>query len=93
MRKRRAVSASGVDQEDERERTTVEVSKSFRWHQNRGLILSSGGVWEIPVYCPGGVRRVGGVSLVWASARNAGTCRPESDSRRPVEGERERSKW
>jgi len=27
MRKRRAVSASGVDQEDERERTTAEVSK------------------------------------------------------------------
>jgi hypothetical protein len=27
MRKRRAESASGVDQEDERERTTAEVSK------------------------------------------------------------------
>jgi hypothetical protein len=29
MRKRRAVSVSGVDQEGERERTTVEVSKEL----------------------------------------------------------------
>ena len=49
--------------------------RNCRRHQNRGLILSLGRVWEIPVYCPGGVRRVGGVSLVRASAWNAGTCR------------------
>jgi hypothetical protein len=54
-----------------RERTLLKC-RNCRRHRNRGLILSLGRVWEIPVYCPGGVRRVGGVSLVRASARNAG---------------------
>jgi len=39
MRKRRAVSGSGVDQEGERKRTTADVSKIRRRHQNRGLFL------------------------------------------------------
>jgi hypothetical protein len=75
MRKRRAESASGVDQEDERERTTAEVSKLVDDIRTEGWSCPWEKSWEIPVYCPDGVRRVGGVSLVRASARNAGTCR------------------
>lgn len=90
MRKRRAGSVSGVDQEGERKRTTADVSKIRRWHQNRGLFLSPGGVWGIPAYRPGGARHGGGASLVWASARNAGTCRLETVSGLVSGGERER---
>jgi hypothetical protein len=34
-----------------------------------------GAVWEEPVYCPHGVRHRGGVTVLWASVWNMGTCR------------------
>ena len=39
---RRGLIASGGDREGERKRTTVDVSKVYRWHRNRGLDLGSG---------------------------------------------------
>ena len=47
-----------------------------RWRRNRGLFVTPGLAWEKPVYCPGGVRHEGGVTLLQALARNVGTCRP-----------------
>ena len=55
---------SGGDQEGERERTVEEASKNKRWHQNRGVCITLGRVWRVPVYWPGGVRRKGGASLI-----------------------------
>jgi len=40
-----------------------------------GSFVNPGGVREEPVYCPHGVRHRGGVTLLWAPVRNAGTCR------------------
>ena len=40
-----------------------------------GSFVNPGGVREEPVYCPHGVRHGGGVTLLWAPVRNAGTCR------------------
>jgi hypothetical protein len=34
----------------------------FRRHQNRGLHDVPGSVWGSPVYCPGGVRRIGSMN-------------------------------
>jgi hypothetical protein len=42
LRKRRALSASGVGREGERKRTTDDVSKYIRRHQNRGHDLGLG---------------------------------------------------
>jgi hypothetical protein len=36
VREKARMSASGGDREDERKRTADDVSKSGRWHQNRG---------------------------------------------------------
>lgn len=69
-------SAAGVDHESERKQTTDDVSKNTEWHQNRGLFVAPGSVWEMPVDCPDGARHGGGASVVWAPARNVGTCRP-----------------
>ena len=55
---------SGGDQEGERERTVEEASKNKRWHQNRGVCITLGRVWRVPVYWPGGVRREDGASLI-----------------------------
>ncbi len=71
------LSASGVDHEGERERTTDDVSKSYGWHQNRGCLVVPGGAWRVPADWPGGVRHKGGASVVWALVRNSGTCRPD----------------
>ena len=40
-----------------------------------GSFVIPGGVREEPVYCSHGVRHGGGVTLLWALVRNAGTCR------------------
>ncbi len=55
MRKRRAESASGVDQEGERERTTVEVSKvQMASEPGAGLVsgMSLGDTCLPPRWCP-----------------------------------------
>jgi hypothetical protein len=39
-----------------------------------GILVNPGGVWELPVYCPHGVRHEGSMTLLWASVRNVGTC-------------------
>jgi hypothetical protein len=39
-----------------------------------GSFVNPGGVWEEPVYCPHGVRHRGGVTVLWASVWNVGTC-------------------
>src|SRR3954464_6263283 len=41
-----------------------EASKNKRWHQNRGVCITLGRVWRVPVYWPGGVRREDGASLI-----------------------------
>jgi len=51
--------------------------------RNRARLLSPGEAWEIPAYCPGGVRHKGGASLAQAPVRNVGTCVP---IRRPSGG-------
>ena len=40
--------------------------------------LASGQAWGRPVYCPGGVRHIGGASLVQAPVRNVRTWYPET---------------
>jgi hypothetical protein len=40
-----------------------------------GSFVTPGAVWEEPVYCPHGVRHRGGVTVLWASVWNVGTCR------------------
>ncbi len=47
-----------------------------RWRRNRGVFVTPGLAWGKPVYCPGGVRHEGGVTLLQALARNVGTCHP-----------------
>ena len=60
--------------------------------RNRGLISTPGQGWGKPVYCPTGVRHVGGVNLNQALVRNVGTCRPdvkgEAQADRLCKGER-----
>src|SRR6266705_643016 len=64
---------SGGDQEGERERTAVEVSESLGWHRNRGQDRASGmGLAGVLEYGPGGVRHVGGASLVCGSCTERG---------------------
>jgi hypothetical protein len=69
------VSAPGVSREGERKRTVDDVSKASRRHQNRGRSCAPGWAWEIPAYCPGGVRHKGGASSAQAPMRNVRTCR------------------
>lgn len=50
----------------------------FNWRRNRDLdFYPASKGWERPAYCPTGVRHEGGVTLRWASIRNAGTCRSD----------------
>src|SRR6266536_6230524 len=59
-----AYESTGRDQKGERKRSAEEASKNQRRHQNRGMCKTSGRVWRVPVYWPGGVRREGGASLI-----------------------------
>ena len=45
--------------------------------KTEGRPPTSGLVWGVPAYCPGGIRHTGGVSSVQAPVRNVGTCRPD----------------
>ncbi len=52
--------------------------KKPQWRRNRGKTWAPGQVRGEPADCPGGVRHVGGASLVRALAWNVGTCRPDT---------------
>jgi len=43
-----------------------------------GMQMDPGQAWGEPVCCPGGIRRIGGVSPVQAPTRNVGSCDPET---------------
>jgi hypothetical protein len=43
-----------------------------------GSLVTPGGVWEEPVYCPHGVRHEGSMTLLQASVWNVGTCRSDA---------------
>jgi hypothetical protein len=68
-RKRRAMSASGVVREDGRKYLSLTRRNPFSRHRNRDRLHVPGGIWGLPAYCPGGVRRTGSMSpdeaLVW----------------------------
>jgi hypothetical protein len=51
---------------------------AYNRRQNRGFISTPGQDWGKPVYCPIGVRHVGGATLIQAQVRNVGTCRPDA---------------
>ena len=65
---------SGMDERDERKRTSDDASKRFRRHQNWGCTTAPGRVWRKPTYWPRGVRCIGGMTLVRALVRNLRTC-------------------
>src|SRR6266705_2879752 len=71
------VEVSGGDQEGERERTAVEVSKSLRWHRNRGQDRASGmglaGARVLAGWCPACRRREPGLRLLHGTWE--GRCR------------------
>ena len=70
----------------------MKCRNGFNRRRNRGLISALGQGWGKPVYCPTGVRHVGGVTLIQALVRNVGTCRPdakgEAQADRLCKGER-----
>jgi hypothetical protein len=51
-----------------------------------GSFVTPGKVWGEPVYCPHGVRHRGGVTVLWASVWNAGTCRSDTKGAAQVGG-------
>jgi hypothetical protein len=66
----------------------MKCRKELGRRQNRGKPLTSGKAWEVPAYCPGGVRHTGGASLVQALVRNVGTCRPMLEAAELLGGDR-----
>src|SRR5271169_1510203 len=64
---------SGMDERDERKRTSVEASKCFQTTSKLGFTTTSGRVWRGPTNWPCGVRCIGGVTLIWALERNLRT--------------------
>ena len=62
--------------------TETSASKPLKtWRKSLGDVKTGGSfvipgaVGEEPVYCPHGVRHRGGVTVLWASVWNVGTCR------------------
>jgi len=47
--------------------------KDLWWHRNQGFHLVLEAVWKGPTYWPCGVRRTGGMTLIWAFVRNLRT--------------------
>jgi len=87
-----AKTVSGVDQGDERKRTTDEVSKR---NQTTSKLVAYGMPGQIqgrPAYCLDGVRYKGGMNLIEAFVWNVGSCRPdakgETQGGSPTKGER-----
>ena len=67
------MTGSGMDQGDERKRTIDEASKSIGWCQNWWSYRLPGSAQKKPAYCLCGTRRKGGMNLIQALVRNAGT--------------------
>jgi len=51
-----------------------------------GGLQAPGQVWAMPADGPFGIRHKGGVTLIQASVRNLGTCRPDAKGEIQVEG-------
>ena len=85
MRKRRDLIPSGECKETSASEPLKTCRKVHRRRQNRVGLVSPGEVWEIPVYCPDGVRHEGGVTLLQALVWNVGTCRPDAKGAIQVE--------
>jgi len=79
---------AGKDQGDERKRTIDEVSKQTEMASKLGAIVTPGLAQGGPVYCLGGVRHKGGMTLIQAFAWNLGTCRPDAKGETQVEDPR-----
>ena len=50
----------------------------FRWRRNWAGVVGPGQGRGMPADCSIGVRHEGGVTLIQASMRNVGTCRPDA---------------
>jgi len=59
-----------------------------RCQNRRGPLLRDKG-WARPAYGPTGIRHKGGVTLIQASVRNLGTCRPDAKGEIQADGLRE----
>ena len=70
--------ASGVSREDEREWTADDASRGTVAMSKPGMQMDSGQAWGEPACCPGGIRRIGGVSPVQALTWNVGSCDPDT---------------
>ena len=63
-----------MDKRDECKRTAGgSVETSLGRHRNQGLPFVLGAAWKLPTYWPCGVRRIGGMTLIWAFVRNLRT--------------------
>jgi hypothetical protein len=80
---------AGEDQKDERKRTADDVSKRSSKTSKPGRVTVPGQAQRMPADCLSGVRHEGGASLVQASRRNVGTCRPDVKERARSGGPRE----
>jgi hypothetical protein len=89
VKEKASLKGSGENQGDERKRTIDEVSKSGDVVKTGDSSRSSGGVWRIPAYCPGGVRHKDGMTLIQAFSRNVGTCRSDVKGKPQVEDPQE----
>ena len=69
-----------MSQEGERERTAEDASRGTLTMPKPRLQIDSGQAWEEPACGPGGIRRIGGASLVQAPTWNVGSCDPETAS-------------
>jgi hypothetical protein len=91
-RKRLGWTESGECQEDERKRTTEDMSKRDSDDVKTRVIFSIlGGVRRETAYCSDGVRYGGGVSLTQAFVWNVGTCRLDANGK-PQAGRHVRGK-
>ena len=84
-----AKTVSGKVQGDERKRTIDEVSKTKGRCRNWRRILLQDRSRGEPVYCLGGIRHKGGVTLIQTLVWNAGTCRSDGKGETQVEDPRE----
>jgi len=91
MEKARRKTVSGMNQEDERKRTTDEVSKRNQTRSKLAAYGTPGLVRGKPVYRPDGLRHKGGMNLIQAFVWNVGSCRPdvkgETQGGGPTKGE------
>ena len=66
-----------MSQEGERKRNADDASRGTLTTPKPRMQNDSGQAWEEPACCPGGIRRIGGASLVQAPTWNVGSCDPD----------------